>query len=78
MSAITIDIPESLYGKLKTAAEKDRSTPEYFALLAIAEKISSLITVEYLEERARRAKIERFEQLLSKVPDVEPEECDRL
>jgi hypothetical protein len=36
------------------------------------------MTVEYLEERARRAKIERFEQLLSKVPDVEPEERDQL
>jgi hypothetical protein len=36
------------------------------------------MTVEYLEERAKRAKLERFEQLLAKVPDVEPEESDRL
>jgi len=27
---------------------------------------------------SKRAKIERFEQLLSKVPDVEPEDYDRL
>jgi hypothetical protein len=78
MSAITIDVPESLFGKLKEVTEKDRSTPEQFALLALAEKLSSVITVEYLEERAKRAKLERFEQLLSKVPDVEPEEGDRL
>jgi hypothetical protein len=51
------------------------STPEQFALLAIAEKLSSVITVEYLESRA---KLERFEQLLAKVPDVEPEENDRF
>lgn len=78
MSAITINIPESLYDKLKEVTEKDKSTPEHFAVLAIAEKLSSVMTVEYLEERARRAKFERFEQLLSKVPDVEPEDYDRL
>ncbi|QQS45456.1 MAG: toxin-antitoxin system HicB family antitoxin [Acidobacteriota bacterium] len=78
MSVITIDVPESLFDKLKEVAAKDRSTPEHFALLALAEKLSSVITVEYLEERAKRAKIERFEQLLSKVPDAEPEETDRL
>ncbi len=78
MSAITIDIPDSLYEKLREAAEKDHSTPELFAVLAIAEKLSSLMTAEYLEERAKRVKPERFEQLLSKVPDVEPEERDRL
>lgn len=78
MSAITIDVPESLFGKLKEVTTKDRSTPEQFALLAVAEKLSSVVTVEYLEERAKRAKLERFEQLLAKVPDIEPEEADRL
>jgi predicted transcriptional regulator len=78
MSAITINVPDSLFEKLKEAAAKDQSTPEHFALLALAEKLSSVITVEYLEERAKRAKIERFEQLLSKVPDIEPEDSDRL
>jgi hypothetical protein len=78
MSAITIDIPESLYNKLKEVAAQDKNTPEHFAVLAIAEKLSSCLTVEYLEERARRANRERFEQLLSKVPDVEPEDNDKL
>ena len=78
MSAITIEVPESLFEKLKEVAARDHSTPEQFALLALAEKLSSVMTVEYLEERAKRAKLERFEQLLAKVPDVEPEESDRL
>ena len=78
MSAITINVLESLFGKLKEVAAKDKSTPEQFALLALAEKLSSVITVDYLEERAKRAKLDKFEQLLAKVPDVEPEESDRL
>jgi predicted transcriptional regulator len=78
MSAITINLPDSLYEKLREAAEKDNSTPEFLAVLAIAEKLSSLMTAEYLEERAKRAKPERFAELLSKAPDAEPEERDRL
>ena len=78
MSTITINVPESLFEKLKEAAEKDQSTPEHLAVLAIAEKLSSLMTVEYLQERASRAKLDRFEELLSKVPDAQPEESDRL
>ncbi|MBM3240303.1 toxin-antitoxin system HicB family antitoxin [Candidatus Poribacteria bacterium] len=78
MSAITINIPESLYEKLKDVVEKDKSTPEHFVVLAIAEKLSSVMTVAYLEERAKRAKVERFEQLLSKVPDIEPEDYDQF
>jgi predicted transcriptional regulator len=78
MSTITINVPESLFDKLKEAAEKDQSTPEHFAVLAIAEKLSSLMTVEYLQERASRAKLDRFEELLSKVPDAPPEDFDML
>jgi len=78
MSAITLDIPESLHDKLKEIAERDNSTPEQLAVLAIAEKLSCILTVDYLEARAHRAKPDRFDLLLSKVPDVEPEDRDRL
>jgi predicted transcriptional regulator len=78
VSTLTINIPESLHDRLREAAEQDNSTPEHLAVLAIAEKLSSLMTVRYLEERAARAKLEKFEALLSKVPAVEPEEQDRL
>ena len=40
--------------------------------------MSALSTETYLEERARRGSGEKFEQALAKVPDVEPEEHDRL
>jgi hypothetical protein len=31
-----------------------------------------------LEERAKRGSWEKFQKILSKVPDIEPEERDRL
>lgn len=78
MGVIAINIPESLYNKLVEVAERANSTPEQLAVVAIAEKLSLLLTVEYLDARARNAKRDRFDFLLSKVPDVEPEDQDRL
>jgi hypothetical protein len=46
--------------------------------LAAEDLFLALDREEILEERAKHAKLERFEQLLSKVPDVEPVESDRL
>lgn len=40
--------------------------------------LSALMTEDYLEERAARGSRERFEVVLRKVSDVEPEERDRL
>lgn len=45
---------------------------------AVSEKISALLTVEYLEQRGKLGSREQFEQVLSKVPDEEPEEKDKL
>ena len=47
-------------------------------LLALAEKMSALMTVEYLKERGRHATRKDFEEVLAKVPSVEPEEYDQL
>ena len=36
------------------------------------------MTVDYLKERARRGSLQKFKAILANVPDVEPEERDRL
>ncbi len=43
---------------------------------ALAEKISALMAVEYLGERAARGDREKFERAMSKVRDTEPDEGD--
>lgn len=79
MSTIeAIKIPESLLKKVRALAEKEGITVEQFISSAIAEKASAWITVDYLRERAARGSHEKFLLALSKVPDVEPDERDRL
>ena len=49
-----------------------------FVMLAVAEKVAAISTIEYLEKRAKRGSRERFLEILNKVPAVEPEEFDKL
>lgn len=78
MSVMTINLPDSFCARLKEAAATNNRTLEHFVVLAIIEKLSSFLTADYLEQRAKRAKLDRFEALLSKIPDEEPEEDDKV
>ena len=49
-----------------------------FVAMAVAEKVASLRTVDYLRERAKRGSREKLLAVLQKAPDVEPDERDRL
>ncbi|HKJ32155.1 MAG TPA: hypothetical protein VKA34_10020 [Balneolales bacterium] len=40
---------------------------------AVSEKLSALLTEEYLKERGKQGSREKFEKVLSKVPEVAPE-----
>jgi len=48
-----------------------------FIINALAEKISALKTLNYLEERANRASLKKMLNLLDKVQDIEPQEYDK-
>lgn len=76
--AMSVRLPKYLHREIKKLAEEEGISMNQFIATAAAEKVSSLKTVEYLEKRAKRASREKFERVLSKVPDVEPEEHDKL
>ncbi|NIV91375.1 toxin-antitoxin system HicB family antitoxin [candidate division KSB1 bacterium] len=78
MSTISLRVPDSLHKKVREFAKKDNVSINQFIKSALAEKIAAFLTEEYLEERAKRGSRQKFERVLSKVPDVPPEEYDRL
>ncbi len=49
-----------------------------FIVNALAEKISSLKTLDYLEERASKGSVNNMLNLLGNVQDIEPQKHDRL
>ena len=78
MSTLSLRLPDSLHKGVKELASREGISINQFVATAVAEKMSALMTEEYLQERARRASRERYEAALADVPDVEPEEYDRL
>jgi predicted transcriptional regulator len=78
MGALSVRLPESLHRKLGEVAEREGVSINQLISSAVAEKMSALMTEEYLEARAKRASRSKFEAVLAKVPDVEPEESDRI
>ncbi len=67
-----------MYGDLKEVAKTEGISMNQFVTIALAEKIASLNTLNYLEKRAKRGNREKLLAVLAKAPDVEPEEYDRL
>jgi len=78
MSALSLRLPKSLHEQLREVAQEEGISVNQFVMLAVAEKVASLSAIEYLEKRAQRGRREKFIEILSKVPDVEPEEFDKL
>jgi hypothetical protein len=78
MSTLSLRIPDSLHERVREIAKRENISINQFVSSAVAEKLSALLTEEYLEERARRGSRKKFKKALSKVRDVEPEEQDAL
>ncbi len=78
MSTIQVQIPDSLQKSLDDLAARDGISIDQFIFTAIAEKLSAMMTANYLIERAKRGSREKYQAILTKVPDVESEAYDRL
>ncbi len=78
MSSISLRLPDSLHEQARKLAKKEKVSINQLITLAVAEKVSALMTEEYLEERAALGNRKKFERAMSKVAKVEPEKFDRL
>jgi predicted DNA-binding ribbon-helix-helix protein len=78
MSTLSLRLPESLHKQLKDIAEREGVSINQLITTAVAEKLSALMTVDYLEERAARGNRAAFDGVLAKVPDVPADEADRI
>jgi predicted transcriptional regulator len=78
MTTLSIRVPDSLHRAIKELASKDGYSMNQFLITAAAEKLSALETVDYLRERAKRAKLKDFDRLLASVPATKPDKGDEL
>lgn len=74
MSAISLRLPESLHQKVRELAKAEGISINQFIASALAEIVSALMTVAYLEARAARGDGARFDRIMAKARDTGPEE----
>ena len=78
MSTMSLRTPESLHDTVRQLANRKHISMNQFITTALAEKVSALITEGYLGQREERSNRRQFDSAPSKVPEVEPDEQDRL
>ena len=78
MSALSLRLPESIHRHIKEVANKEGVSINQFISSAVSEKISALMTEDYLINRAKRATKKDFRKILTKVPNRKPLHGDEL
>lgn len=68
MNALTIRIPESLHSNLKRIAKQEGISANQFIASAAAEKMASILTLDFLHKEAALGKRTEFERFLAAVP----------
>ena len=72
---VSIDIPKEMYDQARAIAESQHMSVEDVCASAFAERFTCW---QRLGERAARGNREKFLAALDTVPDVEPDEYDRI
>ena len=78
MSTLSLLLQNSLHERLGKIARRDNVSINQLISSAVAEKVSALMTEEYLSERADRGRRAKFGAVLNKVAAAEPDAADRL
>jgi hypothetical protein len=78
MGALSLRLPASIHRHIRELAEKEGVSINQFISSAVSEKISALMTEDYLAQRAKRAQRADFKKVLAKVPNRKPVKGDEL
>jgi uncharacterized protein (DUF1778 family) len=72
MSTLSVRLPHSIHKHSKEIARKEGVSINQFISSAVAEKVSAILTEDYLAMRADRAQHSDFTSILDKVPSRPP------
>lgn len=78
MSTISLRLPNSLHNTARDLAKQESISINQLIATALAEKISALMTEDYLAERAKRGSKAQFNAIMAEIPDIEPLDYDKV
>jgi uncharacterized protein (DUF1778 family) len=77
-AVIQLRLPQSIKAGVARAAKRDGTSMNQLIATAVAEKLSALETMEFFEERARRADYEWFDRFMNREGGEPPRAGDEL
>ena len=78
MSALSLRLPGSIHRHIREIARNEGVSINQFVSSAVSEKISAIMTEDYLKSRAKRAKKSDLRKILDDVPKRNPILGDEL
>lgn len=72
MTALTIRLPDSVHMKIKELAVRDGVSVNQFIASAAAEKMASVLTLDYLRLEAAKGRRDDFLAVLNRAADAPP------
>ncbi|OYY73796.1 MAG: CopG family transcriptional regulator [Gammaproteobacteria bacterium 28-57-27] len=70
MTALTVRLPNSVHQKIKELAARDDISVNQFIASAAAEKMASVLTLDFLKAEAAKGQRSDFEHFMSLIPDT--------
>lgn len=78
MTALTIRLPDSVHSKIKELAARDGVSVNQFIASAAAEKMASVMTLDFLRAEAAQGRRKDYLSVLDQAPDGPPVEGDEI
>jgi len=78
MSTLSLRLPRSIHQHIREIAKNEGVSINQFVSSAVSEKISAIMTEDYLKSRAKRAKKSDLKKILDNVPKRKPILGDEL
>jgi hypothetical protein len=78
MSAVTVNIPDSLKDRIERMAEEDGVPVDSLILTILSQRVAVADAESYVKMRGRRGGADSLKKILERAPDVEPDPKDRI
>lgn len=76
MTALTVRLPNSVHQKVRELAVRDDISVNQFIASAVAEKMASVLTLDFLKLEAAKGQRGDFDRYLRAIPDTSPQMDD--
>lgn len=78
MTQLNVDVPNAIYQGIRDLSQRENISLDHLVAQALGEKLSAMVSEDYLKRRAEKGDREKFLAVLDKAPNVQPGNDDRV